>query len=53
MPKTKVILRDGPNFHSAHFTDIPNFTLKDFRSMFADTDNYYALSFEYFDDSLG
>ncbi len=47
MPKTKVILRDGKNFH------IPNFTLKDFRYMFADTDNYYALSFEYFNDSLG
>ena len=52
MPKTKVILRDRL-ISSEHFTDIPNFTLKNFRSMFADTDNYYSLSFEYFDDSLG
>lgn len=52
MPKTKVILHVGQGMQGPHFTDIINFTLKDFRSMFA-TDNYYALSFEYFDDSLG
>ncbi len=59
MPKTKVIRSFSDeritNFSDESFTDIPieKLTLKDFKSIFNDTDNYYSYHFEYFDDALG